>query len=106
MSGVPSTRFENDKAKSNIVRIKADDVLGITLDGRYVSSAACEMLSNPTKDMIASEMPSRRLPDVGQCVCIVWTRIIGFHAKMKPHTKINVSLTTSNAATISLMRDD
>src|SRR5690348_3591792 len=105
-SAMPRTRFENESAKSRIVRMSASDVLGMTLDGRYVSSAACEMLSRPTNEMIASDTPSNRFEVVGQCACMLWTSKNGLHAKTKPHTRMSVSLTTSSAATTSLMRDD
>src|SRR5215469_4789610 len=105
-SVMPSTRLENDSAKSRIVKMSASEVRGMTLDGRYVSSAACEMLSSPTNEMIASDTPSKRFEVVGQCACILCTSKSGLQAKTKPQTRMSVSLTTSSAETTSLMRDD
>ncbi len=86
--------------------MSAMEVRGTTLDGRYVSSAACEMLSRPTNEMIASDAPSSRLPVVGQWNCIAWMRMAGCHANAKPAMRMSVSLTTSTPAITSLMRDD
>src|SRR5690242_17560333 len=105
-SAIPKTRFENDSAKSNIVKMSASDVRGMTLEGRYVSSAACDMLSRPTNEMIASDTPRSKFEVVGQCACMLWTSKNGLHANTKPQTKMSVSLTTSSAETISLIRDD
>src|SRR5215469_2631194 len=105
-SVMPSTRLENDSAKSRIVKMSASDVRGMTLDGRYVSSAACEMLSRPTNEMIASDTPSNRFEVVGQCACMLCTSKNGLHANTKPQTRMSVSLTTSSAATTSFIRDD
>src|SRR5579872_6095651 len=55
--GIPRTKLEYAKAKIKIVRIRATEVRGMTREGRWVSSAACEMLSRPTKEMIAKETP-------------------------------------------------
>ena len=41
-----------------MVRISAIEVRGITAVGRSVSCAACEIDSSPTKEMMASEVPS------------------------------------------------
>src|SRR6516164_8286448 len=106
MLGIPSTRFEYANAKMRMVRISATDVRGITLEGRCVSSAACEMLSSPTNEMIASDTPNSRSLGCGQWYFMACTSICGFQASRNPHTKIKVSLTTSTPATSSLSFDD
>src|SRR5215470_617044 len=103
---MPKTRFEYDKAKMSMVRMRATDVRGMTLDGRCVSSAACEMLSSPTNETIAKETPLSRSFAAGQCACIVCTSIWGCHANRNAQARMNVSVQTSIPATISLMRED
>ncbi len=55
---MPSARCEYASAKIRIVKINAMEVLGMIEAGRCVSSAACEIDSRPTNEMIAYEMPS------------------------------------------------
>src|SRR5579872_2405492 len=86
--------------------MSASEVRGSTVDGLYVSSAACDMLSRPTNEMMASEIPSKRLSVEGQCTRIVRSSISGCQASTKPATSMSVSLTTSMPDTISLTRDE
>src|SRR5579872_4521441 len=102
----PSTRLEYDSAKIKIVSMSATDVRGITVEGRWVSSAACEMLSSPTKEIMAKETPSSNSLVCGQWACIVCSRSCGCQANKNPHTSITTSLQTSMTATTSLRRDD
>ena len=78
---MPSAKLEYDRAKIRIVRIRLIDVRGITLAGRCVSWAACEIDSSPTNEMIASETPFIRLKGVGHAVLIVWASSSGWKAK-------------------------
>src|SRR5579872_4588399 len=103
---MPSARFEYDSAKIKIVRIKATDVRGMIDAGRWVSSAACEIDSSPTKETIASDVPFMRSNGEGQLCAIVCTRSCGLNAKRKPRVRIAVSLTTSSALTNPLKAVD
>src|SRR5580658_6724976 len=96
---MPSAKLEYASAKIRIVRISASDVRGMIDDGRCVSSAACEIDSSPTNEMIASEMPFIRLNGLGQPVCIECTSSPGSKANRKPKKRIEVSLMTSAALT-------
>ena len=101
---MPSARFEYASAKIRIVRISAIDVRGMIDDGRCVSSAACEIDSRPTNEMIASEIPFIKLNGFGQPVSIECTSSPGSKAKRKPKKRIDVSLTTSRGADEPLKR--
>ena len=99
---MPSARFEYASAKIKIVRIRPIDVRGMIADGRCVSSAACEIDSSPTNEMMASETPCISMNGVGQNTCIECTSRSGLNVNRKPKKRIVVSLTTSSALTIPL----
>jgi hypothetical protein len=48
---------ENAMAKMKTVKIKVMEVRGMIVAGLLVSCAACEIDSNPTKEIIANEDP-------------------------------------------------
>ena len=85
-SNSPIARMEKAMANRRTEITSPIDVRGMMVAGRRVSWATCEIVSSPTKAMMASEEPKANWLRVGRLNASWWATISGFQTSTKPAT--------------------